>query len=201
MFVDLQIYSSIEGNCVGRLFNDTFMKIYEKPLKRFLHSAISIHFILVGRNAIIGLQNQHHEILLNWNVLNNFGTNHKVKDESNEECFSKYLKETLCRPANIWSVAIFRVHTFLFMAPQTQLPSFISYWSLHKNIISSLHMIEASVQAARSKRNNFFQIILERGIFWISDRSFNHTWCRQLCAAAHLCTLIKLKYFPTFFVS
>ena len=110
-------------------------------------------------------------------------------------------KKNCASAGNIWSVAIFRVHIFLFMAPQTQLPSFISYWSLHKNIISSLHMIEASVQAARSKRNNFFQIILERGIFWISDRSFNHTWCRQLCAAAHLCTLIKLKYFPTFFVS
>ena len=139
-------------------------------------------------------------------MLKNIEKNHKVKDESNEECFSKYLKETLCRCRMYLKCSYFiRVHTFLFMAPQTQLPSFISYCCLHKNTISGLHMIEASVQAARSKKNNF-----SNNIYWNmeyfeyeTEASIIPAHAVDSCVLLLICalSLIKLKYFPTFFVS
>ena len=106
-----------------------------------------------------------------------------------------------CR--NIWSEAIFRVHTFLFMAPQTELPSFISYCCLHKNTISGLHMIEASVQAARSKRNNFSNNTGTWNILNNRQKLQSFLPAVDSCVLLLICalSLIKLKYFPTFFVS
>ena len=103
----------------------------------------------------------------------------------------------------IWSVAIFRVHTFLFMAPQTELPSFISYCCLHKNTISGLHMIEASVQAARSKRNNFSNNTGTWNILNNRQKLQSFLPAVDSCVLLLICalSLIKLKYFPTFFVS
>ena len=120
-----------------------------------------------------------------------------IKSKMNQmKNVSPNIRKKHCAGAEcIWSVAIFRVHTFLFMAPQTQLPSFISYCCLHKTqfLACTWLKLQCKLQEAREI---IFQIILELGIFWITDRSFNHSCncSRQLCAAAHLCTFFdKIK--------
>ena len=129
----------------------------------------------------------------------------KIKSKMNQmKNVSPNIRKKHCAGAEcIWSVAIFRVHTFLFMAPQTQLPSFISYCCLHKNTISGLHMIEASVQAARSKRNNFSNNTGTWNILNNRQKLQSFLPAVDSCVLLLICalSLIKLKYFPTFFVS